>query len=116
MNQNDILFQCPDGSAQGNISEGIPLPMFWKPEVFKKYEQALATFVDRYQNQHPNVNYFCFSIGIEAESYPGNGATTSTNYCMETFVNQFEGNTYKEKAINAYHEWSEYTAEKIEAF
>ena len=115
MNRNDISYQCPDGSAQGGVSEGIPLPKFWEKQVYRKYTRALAAFVDRYKNNE-NVNAFRFGIGVGAESYPGNGATAPTNYCMETFVNQFEGNDYKEKAQNAYDTWSAHVASMIRAF
>jgi len=71
MNQPNMTYQCPDGSAQsGCCSEGIPLPKFWKPEVYQRYGQALTQFVRRYED-HPNVNYFRFGIGVGAESYPG---------------------------------------------
>lgn len=85
MEQPDMIYQCPDGSAQGGVSEGVPLPMFWKPEVFQKFAQTLKQLVLRYQH-HPNVNYFRFGIGVGAESYPANGATTPDNWCMSTFV------------------------------
>jgi len=115
MQAPNMTYQCPDGSAQGHLSEGIPLPMFWKPEVYQRYDEALEQFVLHYQD-HPNVSYFRFGIGVGAESYPGNGATTPDNYCMDTFVNLFEGNTYEEKATEAYHTWYEYAAERVRAF
>ncbi len=115
MGDLNMTYQCPDGTAQGGNSEGIPLPMFWKPDVYEKYAQALQQFVRHYED-HPNVNVFRFGIGVGAESYPGNGATTPTNYCMNTFVNQFEGATYEEKAMNAYNTWSEYAAGRVRAF
>ena len=115
MNELNMTYQCPDGSAQGGTSEGIPLPMFWKPEVYLKYAQALEQFVARYQD-HPNVSYFRFGIGVGAESYPGNGATTHNNYCMSTFVNLFEGDTYEDKAMNAYSTWTDYAIKRVRAF
>ena len=115
MQGEGMTYQCPDGSAQGGLSEGIPLPKFWKKEVYSKYTRALKAFVRRYED-HPNVNVFRFGIGVGAESYPGNGATTPTNFCMETFVNQFEGNSYEEKAQNAYETWSAYVVREIRAF
>jgi len=115
MNQAGMTYQCPDGSAQGGVSEGIPLPMFWKPEVYLKYAQALKQLVKRYQD-HPNVNYFRFGIGVGAESYPGNGATTPDNYCMDTFVNQFEGDTYEDRAVQAYNTWTDYVRKCVRAF
>jgi hypothetical protein len=114
-NQTGMTYQCPDGSAQGHTSEGIPLPMFWKPEVYLKYAQALIMFVERYQD-HPSVNYFRFGIGVGAESYPGNGATTPDNWCMSTFIQQFKGSSYEEKAMNAYDTWSQYVAGRVRAF
>ena len=115
MNATNMSYQCPDGSAQGGTSEGVPLPMFWKPEVHLKYIQGLKQFVAHYQD-HPNVNYFRFGIGVGAESYPGNGATTHNNYCMSTFVNLFEGDTYNEKAVNAYDTWKNFSAWITRAF
>lgn len=116
MNQPDMTYQCPDGSAQsGCCSEGIPLPKFWKPEVYQKYGQALKQFVKRYED-HPHVNYFRFGIGVGAESYPGNGCTTPSNYGMATLIDQFEGDSHDEKAQNAYDTWSNYVAGRIRAY
>eukprot|EP00542_Grammatophora_oceanica_P013733 CAMPEP_0194055224 /NCGR_PEP_ID=MMETSP0009_2-20130614/55971_1 /TAXON_ID=210454 /ORGANISM="Grammatophora oceanica, Strain CCMP 410" /LENGTH=434 /DNA_ID=CAMNT_0038704049 /DNA_START=78 /DNA_END=1382 /DNA_ORIENTATION=- len=116
MDQDNMTYQCPDGSAQfGCCSEGIPLPKFWKPEVFQKYGQALKQFVRRYED-HPGVNYFRFGIGVGAESYPGNGCTMPHNYGMSTLVEQFEGESYEEKAENAYKGWSNYAKGRVRAF
>lgn len=116
MNQPDMTYQCPDGSAQsGCCSQGIPLPKFWKPEVYQKYGQALKQFVKRYED-HPSVNYFRFGIGVGAESYPGNGCTMPHNYGMSTLVDQFEGANHEEKAKKAYKTWSNYAAGRVSAF
>lgn len=114
-NTTGMTYQCPDGTAQGHSSEGIPLPMFWLPGVYERYAQALKQLVKRYEN-HPNVNYFRFGIGVGAESYPGNGATVHNNYCMSTFVTQFGGATYEEKARNAYNTWYNYVVGRVRAF
>lgn len=108
-------YQCPDGSAQGGTSEGIPLPMFWKRDVYRRYTRALKELVYHYQdNEH--VNYFRFGIGVGAESYPANGATTPTNYCMETFIDQFDGANRDEKAMTAYNTWYYYVRGRIRRF
>jgi hypothetical protein len=96
-------------------AESIPLPKFWKPEVYEKYIEALQELIKHYED-HPNINYFRFGIGVGAESYPGNGATTPDNYCMSTFVEQFEGDSYEEKAQNAYDTWMNYATERVRDF
>jgi hypothetical protein len=110
-----MTYECPDGSTQGHNSEGIPLPMFWERSVYRSYTKALKQLVRQYQN-HPNINYFRFGIGVGAESYPANGATTPTNFCMETFVDQFEGDTYEQKAQDAYKTWKNFVKKRIRAF
>jgi hypothetical protein len=116
MKMPNMTYQCPNGSAQyGCISESVPLPKFWKPEVYQRYAQALKQFVKRYED-HPNVNYFRFGIGVGAESYPGNGCTMPENYGMSTFIDQFEGGSKEEKAKNAYNTWFNFTAGRIRAF
>lgn len=115
----NITFLCPDGSPQsgvlGEFSGAIPVPRMWVSDVWVRYAQALKAFVRRYEN-HPNVNYFRFGIGVGAESYPANGATTPTNYCMNTFINLFDGNNLTEKADNAYNTWKKYVAHRVQAF
>jgi hypothetical protein len=116
MNLPNMTYQCPNGSAQsGCVSEGIPLPKFWKPEVYQKYHQALKQFVKHYEN-HPSVSYFRFGIGVGAESYPGNGCTTPDNYGMSTLIDQFDGKNREEKARNAYNGWTRYAVGRVRAF
>ncbi|KAI0562832.1 hypothetical protein FGB62_52g110 [Gracilaria domingensis] len=116
LDQPDLVFQCPDGTTQGTSSVGtLPLPKFWRPEVYTKYSQALRQFVLRFQND-PNVNYFRFGIGVGAESYPANGATTPNNFCMSTFIQLFPGATDSAKANSAFNEWKSYVAGRIRAF
>jgi len=83
--------------------------------MYMKYAQALKVFVERYENR-PEVNYFRFGIGVGAESYPANGATTPNNYCMKEFVKQFEGDNHEERAEMAYITWSNYVKHRILAF
>lgn len=112
---DDLTFQCPDGSAQGASSEGIPLPMFWERSIYRRYTRALKAFVKQYQN-NPHVNYFRLGLGVGAESYPANGATTPTNWCMDAFIDVFEGDTKEERAINAYETWKNYVSNQIIAY
>lgn len=116
LDQPDLLFQCPNGTTQGTSSVGtLPLPKFWRAEVYTKYAQAVRQFVLRFQDD-PNVNYFRFGIGVGAESYPANGATAPNNFCMRTFIQQFPGSTDEARANSAFNVWKDYVAGRIRAF
>ncbi|PXF40287.1 hypothetical protein BWQ96_10003 [Gracilariopsis chorda] len=116
IDQPDLIFQCPDGTTQGTTSLGaLPLPKFWRAEVYTKYAQALRQFVARFED-NTNVNYFRFGIGVGAESYPANGATTPNNFCVKTFIQLFPGPSNDARANTAFSEWSKYVAARIRAF